>query len=430
MRKAEFSAILSGDELERLRKPRRTAGGMLAAALVLAMVWLSSGVDLNPDAADFGSVEAGKGDALQKVTLTNRNVTDLRPLRIALEGDGRADFRLASKACAKVNAGESCDLLVEFRPKVEGVKLASLVVYTADGGEMRTDLSGTATAPPVTSGPETPPVGETSDGGTTPPPTDNGPQEPPKQVADIHLEPTSMDFSRPNKPRQELIILNDGSGPLRLGFSLAGQNPDRFSFDASGCGASVPAGGRCSVSVSYKAKFIGGNNPLSAMLDVAHDAPNMGTPQSVPLKWERVVQPQANVSMSPGSLQFTSPAPGAEVFTPLTQTVTVRNEGPIALKNLSLRLGMFRGGENKEFTYSSHCPAALEVGQECTVTVGFNSSKPGKYTNHLYAFEGPLQSLASVDLEGETAGKRAPSPGPQPPGGLTATPERPGPVIN
>ncbi|HEY7617073.1 MAG TPA: choice-of-anchor D domain-containing protein, partial [Terriglobales bacterium] len=386
MRELEFTAKVDQEQLKRVQQQTRAPQGALVLVLGLALAWLASGVDLNPTAADFGSLAVGKGTKLQRVVLTNRNLTDLAPARISLEGDSRSDFHLNSAACAKLSAGDSCDLLVEFRPRHEGVKLARLVVYTSDGKELSTEFSGTATAaprppskpapipapqPPTQPGPLPPPTP-----GPTSPPAPPPELPPPVQVAEIHVQPKFMDFSRPNKPRQDLTVLNTGTAPLTVSFSVVGENTDRFAYAAGSCRAAIAPGERCTVVVSYKSKFFSSNRPLSAQLDVRHNDPHVDNPQSVQLKWERVEPPQIHVSVNPGSLQFRGPAQGEERFTPSTQTVTVHNHGPVAMKQLNLRLGFFGGGEKKEFSYSSHCRNTLDVNEECTVDVSYASPNP------------------------------------------------------
>jgi hypothetical protein len=126
----------------------------------------------------------------------------------------------------------------------------------------------------------------------------------------------------------------------------------------------------------------------------------------VALRWRRTGPlPQPHVTVTPGVLSFTGPPVGAEFYSAPPQTVTIRNDGTVGLRQLSLRLGLSGG----PFTLSNNCPTSLARGQTCTAQVTFTPSDSRQYSGTLNGYEGSLQ-LASVNLRGGSASPTVPKP--------------------
>ena len=218
-----------------------------------------------------------------------------------------------------------------------------------------------------------------------------------------------MDFSRPPARRRQVTIANSGTAPLRLGFGLVGPDRGSFEYDPNACGAVLVASRQCVVTVSYNPPIDdSGKQVLTAWLSVKHDAPNAASPQMVALRWRRTDPlSQPHVTVTPEVLSFSGPPAGAEFYNAPPQTVTIRNDGTVGLRQLSLRLGLPGG----PFTLSNSCPTSLARGQTCTAQVTFTPRDARQYAGTLNGFEGSLQ-LASVNLRGGSASPPVPKPQP------------------
>src|SRR5690242_1177767 len=105
MKEFEFVATVTEEDIKRLRQKRQTTRGVLTLVLIAALVWVCSGLELSPGTIEFGTLELGSGTKQQNVTLTNRNITEVRAMRIAVEGESRNEFRLLdATSCSKLIA--------------------------------------------------------------------------------------------------------------------------------------------------------------------------------------------------------------------------------------------------------------------------------------------------------------------------------------
>src|SRR3989442_6696822 len=231
----------------------------------------------------------------------------------------------------------------------------------------------------------------------------------PAELPQIRIEPGTMDFSRPPARRRQVTIANSGAAPLRLGFGLVGPDRGSFEYDPNACGAVLVASRQCVVTVSYNPPIDdSGKQVLTAWLSVKHDAPNAASPQMVALRWRRTDPlSQPHVTVTPEVLAFSGPPAGAEFYNAPPQTVTIRNDGTVGLRQLSLRLGLPGG----PFTLSNSCPTSLAGGQTCTAQVTFTPRDARQYAGTLNGFEGSLQ-LASLNFRGGSASPPVPKPQP------------------
>lgn len=226
-----------------------------------------------------------------------------------------------------------------------------------------------------------------------PPPT------PVRLIPAIRVDPPLLDFSSDRRP-QSVYVTNTGTGTLQIKVNLGGPNLDRFTSDAEGCSGQIQSGQRCSILVKFNPRLLAPKKSYSAQLDIAHNAPNMTT-QSVALRCNRREIVRAHVRVTPSSLDFSPPsqvsamriaarAPQAQ------QTVTILNDGPVALTQLNLRIGF--SDQSTAFSHTSNC-TQLAKNQPCIETVTFTPADKITYSERLYIFEGLLEQLATVDLQ-------------------------------
>jgi len=207
-------------------------------------------VVVSPLSLDFGTQLVGATTAPQTVTLTNNNPTALTINSIAVVAiappAASTDYAISNNTCgASLAAGASCTVDVTFKPSVTGAETANLVFTDVDiSSPQSVSLTGTGTnSAPV-----------------------------------VMFTPTSLTFPgqlvTTSSATMPVTLKNTGSATLNI-----------TSITASGdftqtntCGASVPAGMTCTITVTFKPTATGN---LTGTISVADDA--NGSPQTVPL---------------------------------------------------------------------------------------------------------------------------------------------------
>ena len=99
----------------------------------------------------------------------------------------------------------------------------------------------------------------------------------------VSLSPTSLNFGNvkvgTTSAPKTVTLTNTGTGPLSISsIGIAGTNSADFS-QTNNCGASVAAGAKCSISLTFKPSVIGSRVAALAIADNAS-----GSPQQVSLK--------------------------------------------------------------------------------------------------------------------------------------------------
>lgn len=376
-------------------------------------------IEFLPHTLDFHQVTVGFSSGEQRVRLTG--VEDLRIAAASLEGEGSLDYRVGRPACGgNPNTGTECSIPISLMPRREGETTANLVVRLEGHMEpYRVMLRGEGIRPQLAASPTPIPTPI-----VTPVPTPSPVRTPrPVPQAMMRFAPLEMDFSAEPRQPQQVQIWNDGNAPLRINAALVGQDAGLFQMTEQPC-PQVPPHGDCLIPVRLRPAR--GKREYQAVLRLEHSASNIGSPQEVTLRWTspRQVKPprpkppqdEASVQLAvqPSSLNFSGETRGRTAASLPPQTITIRNLGPGSVQNLSLRLGMFGGGENKYFHHSSNC-RALGPGESCQETVSFSAAAATSYRETLYLTDGPLKVLATVPLSATLAGPAPPPQPPQPP---------------
>jgi hypothetical protein len=110
----------------------------------------------SPAVADFGAQAVGSQSAALTLALVNTGAASLVPSALVLNGADPYDFRSAAHNTAAdcgvarpIAPGESCTLLLYFRPQQQGARSAYLVVDAPQLAALAfVALTGTGTAPP------------------------------------------------------------------------------------------------------------------------------------------------------------------------------------------------------------------------------------------------------------------------------------------
>ena len=193
-------------------------------------------VALSPTTLTFGSQRTQTTSAGQSVTLTNTGAFALTISNIGLTGANAGDFAQTNNCPASLAAGTSCTASVTFTPTATGARAASLsITDDASGTPHTVALSGTGAAPPA------PPV--------TPSPQSLAFGDQIRGVASA---------------AQLLTLTNTGTQSFSVALVKV---PDSSDFSAgSTCGGSVPVGGSCTVTVTFKPTMAG---PRTGTLNIS-----------------------------------------------------------------------------------------------------------------------------------------------------------------
>lgn len=155
---------------------------------------------------------------------------------------------------------------------------------------------------------------------------------------------------------QMIDLSNSGDATLEL----TNISADSDFAESNTCGSSVPAGGSCSLSISFSPSAPGDR---SGKLTISDNS--LGSPHIIPLSGKGVTG--LAITISPASLNFPSQLVGS---TSAAQGVTVSNSG-------NAELGIAGVNASGDFSATSNCPASLKPGENCAVSVTFNPKVAG-----------------------------------------------------
>jgi phospholipase C len=181
-------------------------------------------------------------------TLTLQNVASV-PVTIngiALTGSDPGDFAQTNNCGGSLGAGMGCSVSVTFAPAATGPRTAALDITSATGVVQSVNLTGTGTA--------------------------------------VALSPGVLSFSTVavGQSLSKNIQLTNASNTTALnisGITFTGADPSDFTeTDNCATGSPIPAGGVCTISVTFAPSVSGS---LSAILNITDDGG--GSPQTVPL---------------------------------------------------------------------------------------------------------------------------------------------------
>jgi len=212
------------------------------AAYVFSACSFDDGLALCPGFLTFGTQLVGTSSNSQSVTLTNIGGA---PLKIRKITTSNVNFSQTNNCPSKLPVNGQCTINVTFDPeKINKVKGTLTIRDNAPGGPQTVPLSGVGTV--------------------------------------VTLLPSNLNFGNQQKgttsPPQQVTLTNySGEAVDIYGVRIKGKNAGAFA-QSSNCGTSVPAGGNCTISVTFTPKYKGSN---AATLDVSDNGG--GSPQTASL---------------------------------------------------------------------------------------------------------------------------------------------------
>lgn len=304
-------------------------------------------ISLNATSLTFPATVVGSTSAAQSVTITNSGTASLTLSGLTLSGTSASNFTRGGtcSTSASLAAGATCSVTLSFTPSATGSRTATLtLVSNASNGTATLALSGTGNPVPA-------PVAT--------------------------LSATTLNFASQmlgtSSGVQTVTLSNTGSAALTLGsITLGGGNPADFA-KAGTCvaGASVAAGGSCTLSVTFTPTATGAR---SAILSVAHNA--SGSPSAITLAGTGSAVPLPTAAWVGGgsALSFGTASVGGAAT---TQVIALVNNGP---GMISLSQFNFSGAQASEFAvHGGTCTvgASLAAGYSCTFTLAFQPGAAG-----------------------------------------------------
>ena len=222
----------------------------------------AGGASLSPTSLTFASQGVGVTSTAQTIFLNNTGSANMTITSIALTGANSGDFAQTNLCGNWLGAGTGCTISVTFSPTASGTRTAALT-FTDDATDspQTVSLTGTGTGAGVV---------------TTPAITSA------TTTAVASLSSSSLEFG--NAPvavassSQVLTLNNTGSMALSItSIAFTGANATDFN-QVNTCGASLAAGGSCTIAIVFTPSAIG---TRTASVTIADDA--SGSPQAASL---------------------------------------------------------------------------------------------------------------------------------------------------
>ena len=299
---------------------------------------------LSPSSLTFPATLIGS-TATQTVTLTNTGGASMNITVLSYPNP----FNVPSQNCLGTLAGgASCQITVAFKPTASGPVSGVLqITDTASGSPQSVTLNGTGVAP-----------------------------------AAVSLSTSSLSFGSQlvatTSAVQTVTLTNTGGASLSISSIATGQP---FA-QTNNCPASLAGGASCTVSVTFTPQASGAVNGVLTITDSA-----AGSPQSVGLAGTGAM---AAPTLSPAGLSFGNQMVGTSSGNQ-TVKLTANSPGPLAISSISVSVG---------FAETSNCPASLNPGASCNISIAFQPSTAGAITGTLTIVDNGVGSPHTVSLSG------------------------------
>ncbi len=290
----------------------------------------------------------------QPVMLSNTGTAPLVVFNITTTGTNGTSFGQTNNCGAGLPIGGNCTINVTFTPQAGGPLAANLSISdSAPSSPQVVALTGTGVSP-------------------------------------VTLSPTGLVFALQingnASPPQSVVLMNNQAVTLNFtSIAITGFNATSYS-QSNNCGASVPAGGTCTVNVVFTPTVTGSN---TASLTFTDDAP--GGTQAAALFG---LGTAATADLTPTSLTFST----TQVSTAsATQVVTLKNNGKDVLNLSSISFG---GTDPADFSQTNTCSSAVLAGTSCPITVTFTPLVGGTRTATMNISDNAGNSPQTVPVSG------------------------------
>ncbi len=288
---------------------------------------------LAPDHLDFPNTAQGSASAPQTFTLTS---TGGVAVQLGTPTVSTSDYQISSSTCqASLAPGSTCSITVLFHPTATGPRPATFQLPgNMLGSPLTANLTGTGAAP-----------------------------------GELQISPTTYQFGTrvigSASAAQSFTVSNNGGSPVSLGTISVAPESD-YAVGGSNCGASLPAGTNCSVSLVFTPSAAG-DRP--GQLTVPGD----GAEASAVATLDGTGTTPGHLVFSPGSLAFGNVATDAS----MSSSVMMTNTGgtPVQVSSIAA------SGDFSAATGS--CAMIAANNGTCTIAVTFTPTALGSRTGTL-----------------------------------------------
>jgi hypothetical protein len=273
---------------------------------------------------NFGNETLGIPSATQSLAISNTGNIAL-DLSIEIAGTNSADYAQVNNCGTSISTGGTCTVAVTFTPTAAGVRAATVrITDNAPNSPQALGLSGIGIAPVVAP------------------------------------SPTSLSFGSQlvGTTSQPKLITLSTNGTLKIG-SIA--TSAQF-LQTNDCGTGLPAGGKCSINLTFKPAATGVQNGILTISDSGQ-----GSPQTVALSGSGIAP---SVSITATNLVF-----GQQLIqtTSASKSVKLSNTGTAPLSITSIKT-------SGDFSQSNTCGFSVPVAGNCTINVMFKPTATGNRT--------------------------------------------------
>ncbi len=199
----------------------------------------------------------------------------------------------------------------------------------------------------------------------------------------VTLSPTSLRFGNQalneTSAAKTVTLTNSGKATLTISDITIGGD---FAISAKTCGATLAAGKKCKVSVTFTPAQLGS---ATGTLTITDDALN--SPQTVPLSGKGV-EP---ATLTPTKATYAKQKVGT---TSAAKTFTLTNDQTVALTSIVI-------SPSADFAISATtCTTSLAEKKKCTISVTFTPTETGKRTGQLSVSDSASNSPQTASLTG------------------------------
>ncbi len=340
-----------------LRSIARIMSVVIATALIFGnSAFAVAPTTVSPASLTFASTPVNTTAAtVPTVTLTNSQATPLTITTINITGD----FAVSGSTCPlspnTLAAGAGCTISVSFTPTVTGSR-----------GGMLTIAENAADTP------RTIPLSGTGAGGST------------------SISPSGLSFGNvlqnTTTPAKLVTFKNATAAKLTINQTGMSGSGD-FTNTATTCGATLDAGKSCTFSITFAPSAMGLRSGTLTITDSVDS-----NPVTVTFSGTGV----GPTTVSPASLSSGTSVVNVPAALPKTVTLTNNNlANAIAISQISVT-----AGANDFAVSSTTCPANLNPGKNCTVTVTFTPTLTGARTGTLSISDSADLNPVTVALSG------------------------------
>jgi len=329
-------------------------------------------VDLSSTSLDFGT--AAGGIALKRsVVLTNHTAEDVEIWDVDMDVSEQSGLSYDSQCPETLKQGESCNIIVTWKPTTAGLAQGVLVVqHSGKTGTAQAEVKGLFQPPEDKSAPVT--------------------------ADKVDLTPESVDFGTlPGGIAQvrSVTLKNQTAESITIkGVSLESPEQAGFSYKSE-CPAALKPEETCNIIVSWQPTTKG----LAQGVLVVQHSGKSGMAQSAlkgtfqPPEDKSAPVTADKVDLTPDSVDFgTLPGGIAQV-----RSVTLKNQTAesITIKGVSLE-----SPEQAGFSYKSECPAALKPEETCNIIVSWQPTTKGEAQGVLVVQHSGKSGMAQAALKG------------------------------